>query len=349
MQAASETGLQSIETEEELEERLSRPTDADAAAMAALDGDLLIVGVSGKMGPSLARLARRACEQSGVPKNILGVARFSQPGSREFFEKHGIETRVCDLLDRADVENLPDCPNVMFMAGQKFGTSGNQPLTWATNAYLPALVAERFRGSRIVVFSSGNVYPLTPVAGGGPHEGDATGPVGEYAQSALGRQRLFEYFSAKNNTPVAVLRLNYAIELRYGVLRDVAEKVFERKPIDLTAGHANVIWQRDANSVALRSFAHCSSPPFVLNLTGAETVSVRSLAKKFGRIWGVEPVFEGAESETALLSNAALCQEMFGPPEVSVDEMVAWVAHWIGRGGRGLGKPTHFEVRSGEF
>ena len=353
VQAASETDPRPLEgpidTEEELEERLSRLTEADVAAMAALEGDLLIVGVSGKMGPSLARLAKRACEQAGIDKKILGVARFSQPGAREFFETHGIETRVCDLLDRADLANVPDYPNVLFMAGQKFGTSGNQPLTWATNTYLPALVAERFRDSRIVVFSTGNVYPLTPAAAGGPREGDATGPVGEYAQSALGRERMFEYFSARHQTPVAILRLNYAIDLRYGVLRDVAEKVFARRPIDLTMGHANVIWQRDANSVALRAFAHCSCPPFILNLTGAETVSVRSLAEQFGKIWGVEPVFEGTESETALLSDASRCREMFGLPEVSLDEMVAWTAHWVGRGGRSLGKPTHFESRSGDF
>ncbi len=338
-----------IETEEELEERLSRPTQTDAAAMAALEGDLLIVGVSGKMGPSLARLAKRSCEQAGIEKKILGVARFSQPGAHEFFETHGIETRACDLLDRADLAKLPDCPNVLFMAGQKFGTSGNQPLMWATNTYLPALVAERFRDSRIVVFSSGNVYPLTLVTAGGPSEDHAMGPVGEYAQSALGRERMFAYFSTNHQTPVAILRLNYAIDLRYGVLRDVAEKVFERRPIDLAMGHANVIWQRDANSVALRAFEHCSSPPFVLNLTGTETVSVRSLAKKFGKIWGKEPVFEGTESETALLSDASRCREVFGPPEVSLDDMVAWTANWVGRGGRGLGKPTHFESRSGDF
>ena len=338
-----------IETEEELEERLSRPTQADTAAMAALDGDLLIVGISGKMGPSLARLAKRACEQAGVEKKILGVARFSQPGAREFFKTYGIETRACDLLDRDDLANLPDYPNVVFMAGQKFGTSGNQPLTWATNTYLPALAAERFRDARIVSFSTGNVYPLTPVAAGGSSEDDVTGPVGEYAQSALGRERMFSYFSAKHQTPIAILRLNYAIDLRYGVLRDVAEKVLDRRPIDLVMGHANVIWQRDANSVALRAFAHCSSPPFVLNLTGIETVSVRSLAEKFGKLWGVEPIFEGAESTTALLSDASRCRRMFGPPEVSLEEMIGWTAHWVGRGGRGLGKPTHFESRSGEF
>lgn len=338
-----------IETEDQLEEWLSRPTETDKAAMAALEGDLLIVGVSGKMGPSLVRLAKRACEQAGVNKQILGVARFSQSGAREFFEKHAIETRVCDLLDRGALAKLPDFPNVLCMAGQKFGTSGNQPLTWATNTYLPALVAERFRDSRIVAFSTGNVYPLTPVALGGPREGDPTGPVGEYAQSALGRERMFEYFSAKHETPVAILRLNYAIDLRYGVLRDVGEKVFARLPIDLTMGHANVIWQRDANSVALRAFEHCASPPFVLNLTGAETVSVRSLGTQFGKIWSIEPMFEGEEKWTALLSNASRCREMFGPPEVSLDQMIAWTAHWVGRGGRSLGKPTHFESRSGDF
>jgi nucleoside-diphosphate-sugar epimerase len=349
MPAASSKENDLIQSEEELEERLSRPAAADLAAMASLSGDLLILGVSGKVGPSLARLARRACEKAGVEKRIVGVARFSQPEVRGQLEGYGVETLPCNLLDRGELAQLPDCPNVIFMAGQKFGTSGDQPLTWATNAYLPAIVAERFPDSRIVAFSTGNVYPLTPVASGGPKETDPVGPVGEYAQSALARERIFEYFSRQNGTPIAQLRLNYAIDLRYGVLRDIAEKVFQRRPVDLATGYANVIWQRDANSIALRSFAHCASPPFVLNMTGAEIISVREIAKRFGAIWGIEPRFEGAEANTALLSDASLCRELFGPPEVSIRQMVEWLAHWIGRGGRGLGKPTHFEDRAGNF
>jgi nucleoside-diphosphate-sugar epimerase len=268
---------------------------------------------------------------------------------RQSIEAQGVETIVCDLIDRADLEKLPECPNVLFMAGQKFGTTGKQALTWATNTYAPAIAVERFRNARIVAFSTGNVYPFTPVASGGPVESDPTGPVGEYAESALGRERMFEYFSQRYGTPITILRLNYANELRYGVLHDIAERVFERRPIDLSMGYVNVIWQRDANSVALRAFAHCASPPFVVNLTGTETLAVRKLAERFGAIWGLEPVFEGMEKETALLNNARRCEQLFGPPEVSVDQMVEWIAAWVARGGRSLGKPTHYEERQGAF
>jgi nucleoside-diphosphate-sugar epimerase len=339
-----------MHTEQELDEALSRPTPADVQALAEMAGDLLILGVSGKMGPSMAALARRACEQAGVSKRILGASRFSDPAVRQAIEAQGVETMVCDLLDRTSMENLPDCPNVLFMAGQKFGTAaGKQALTWATNTYAPAIAAERFRNSRIVAFSTGNVYPFTPVANGGPVETDATGPVGEYAQSALGRERMFEYFSQRHGTPVTILRLNYANELRYGVLHDIAERVYERRPIDLSMGYVNVIWQRDANSVALRAFAHCSSPPLVVNLTGVETLAVRQVAERFGKLWDIEPVFEGSEKENALLSKARRCEQLFGPPEVSVDQMVEWIAAWVARGGRSLGRPTHYEERKGAF
>ncbi len=349
MPATSRAEVPALETEEQLEEALSRPTQEDVAAVSKMAGDLLILGVSGKMGPTMVRLARRACEKAGVSKRVVGVARFSISGSRQELEKEGVETIACDLLDRSAVDQLPDCENVLFMVGQKFGTHDNQPLTWAINSYVPAIVAERFRDSRIVSFSTGNVYPLTTAARGGPVESDPTGPVGEYAQSALARERIWEFFSARHGTELAILRLNYAIDLRYGVLRDVAERVFARKPVSLSMGHVNVIWQRDANSVALRSFAHCASPPFVLNLTGAETLSVRKLADAFGKLWGIAPIFEGQDSETALLSNAKRCGELFDPETVSIDQMIFWVAGWVERGGRGLGKPTHFEARDGSF
>jgi nucleoside-diphosphate-sugar epimerase len=349
MPATSHAEVPTIETEEQLEEVLSRPTQEDAGAVSKMAGDLLILGVSGKMGPTMMRLARRACEKAGVSKRVVGVARFSSPGSRQELEKAGVETIACDLLDRSAVDQLPDCANVLFMVGQKFGTQGNQPLTWAINSYVPAIVAERFRDSRIVSFSTGNVYPLTTAASGGPVESDSTGPVGEYAQSALARERIWEFFSARHGTEVAILRLNYAIDLRYGVLRDIAERVFARKPVSLSMGHVNVIWQRDANSVALRSFAHCASPPFVLNLTGAEMLSVRKLAGAFGKLWGIVPIFEGRDGETALLSNAKRCGELFDPETVSIDQMISWVAGWVERGGRDLGKPTHFEARDGSF
>jgi len=338
-----------IETEEALEEILSRPSSADVEAMRSMEGDLLILGVGGKMGPSLAALARRACGQAGVQKRIIGVARFSDQGLRGRLEAAGIETIACDLLDRKALEALPDCPNVLFMAGQKFGTTGDQALTWAMNAHLPALVAERYRASRIVAFSSANVYPFVAVGSGGCREQDAVGPVGEYAQSVLGRERIFEHFSLRNRTPMVLLRLSYAVELRYGVLRDVAEKVLARQPIDLTTGHASIIWQGDANSIALRSFRHCSVPPLVLNVSGPEIVSIRSVAQKMGDACGTDPVFSGTESETALLENTTRCWEMFGGPGVSLDHMIAWIARWVGKGGRGLGKPTHYETRDGRF
>ena len=338
-----------IATEQQLEDLLSEPNEADARAMAALEGDLLILGVAGKMGPSLARRARRACDLAGVKKRIIGVARFSTAGTREFLDRNGIETIAADLLDPDALAALPDVDNAIFMTGRKFGSTGSEHLTWAMNVFQPGTAAERFRRSRIVAFSSGNVYPMTPVLQGGSTESTPPGPVGEYAQSALGRERILEYFSARHGTPMTILRLNYAIDLRYGVLLDVGLKVFERRAVDLTMGHANVIWQGDANSVCLRSFALCQSPPTILNLTGPQTISVRWLARRFGDRFGIEPVFEGSESETALLNNAAHCHRLFGYPAVTLEQMIEWVADWIGLGGATLNKPTHFEARDGRF
>ncbi len=338
-----------LKTEAELEERLSRPSEADKAFMRELEGDLLILGVAGKMGPSLARRARRAADEAGVRKRIIGVARFSNARVREELEAAGIETITADMLEDDQLRALPDVPNVIYMAARKFGTTGHEYLTWALNTYLPARVAERYRAARIVAFSSGNVYPLAPVAHGGPSEASPVGPVGEYAQSVLGRERMFEYFSARYGTPVVLLRLNYAIDLRYGVLLDVGQKVYARRPVSVAMGAANVIWQGDANSVCLRSFPLCASPPAVLNLTGPETVSIRAVALRFGQRFGVEPVLEGAEAPTALLSDASRCQRLFGYPEVSLDQMIEWVAAWIEAGGVMWSKPTHFEVRDGKF
>jgi len=339
--------LPSITSEEQLDDVLSTPSPSDIALMSRLPGDILILGVSGKMGPSLARLAKRASGDSA--RKVIGVARFSDPTVRQRLESWGGETIQADLLDRAAVNALPSAPNVVFMAGQKFGTSGNQALTWAINTQTAVLAAEKFRDSRVVAFSTGNVYPLSAVAGGGPDEESALGPIGEYAQSALARERLFEYFSSRNGTPIAIVRLNYAIDLRYGVLRDIGDKVFHGRPVDLSMGHVNVIWQRDANSIALRMLEHCGSPPFVLNVTGSETLSVRDLAQRFASHFGVEAIISGTENATALLSNATKCVETFGQPETSVDEMIALVAAWIRRDGASLGKPTHFEEREGGF
>ncbi|HXI40586.1 MAG TPA: NAD-dependent epimerase/dehydratase family protein [Bryobacteraceae bacterium] len=338
-----------IASEQQLEDLLAEPSAADARAMAEMEGDLLILGVAGKMGPSLAKRARRACERAKLPKRIIGVARFSEPRVQHELQAVGIETVSADLLARGAMATLPDAPNVLYMAARKFGSTGAEHLTWAMNALLPALVADRYAGSRIVAFSTGNIYPLVPVAQGGASEDTPTGPVGEYAQSALGRERIFEYFSQRDQTRMMFLRLNYAIDLRYGVLLDIGQKVFERRPIDVSMGHVNVIWQGDANSIALRSFALCQSPPAVLNLTGPETVPVRWIARRFGDRFGVEPIVTGVESETALLSNAARCHKLFGYPTVTVEQMIEWVAEWIGMGGATLSKPTHFETRDGRF
>jgi len=338
-----------IRTIDELEEQLSRPTDADVAALANLDGDLLILGAGGKMGPSLSQLARRAAQDSGVNKKIIAVSRFADDSSRARFSANNIETIPCDLLEAGALAKLPDAANVIFMAARKFGTTDAAHLTWAMNTFLPGLVAERYRNSRIVTFSTGNVYPLTPVSEGGATESTPVEAQGEYAQSALGRERMFQYGSDRWKTPVTILRLNYAVELRYGVLVDVASAVFERRAVDLRMGHVNVIWQRDANSYCLRSFLHCQSPPLVLNITGPESLPVRTVAEEFGRRFGWKPIFSGEENETALLSNPQKAQQLFGPPTVRADQVIDWVADWISRGGPLLNKPTHFSARDGKF
>jgi len=333
-------------TEAELEELLSEPTPEVVAALARIDGDIIILGVAGKMGPSLARLALRA---SAGRRRIIGVARFGDAAVRAQLEDAGVTTIAADLLDPNALAKLPDAPNVIYMAGRKFGTANDQPATWATNAFLPGLVAERFRRSRIVAFSTGNVYPLVSIHGDGPNESDPVGPVGEYAQAALARERVFEFFSRRNGTPMAILRLNYAIEPRYGVLRDLADLICARRPIDLSMGYANVIWQRDANAVALRALEHCSSPPLVLNVTGRPAQSIRHVATLLGARLSADPVFLGVERGTALLSDAARCEKLFGVAPVDLDAMVAHVAAWVSQGGRSLQRPTHFEKRDGAF
>jgi NAD-dependent epimerase/dehydratase family protein len=333
-----------IRNEDELEELLSRPTERDKAVMQSLEGPLLILGAGGKMGPTLAMRAKRA-----GANQVIAVARFTSTAVRRRIENAGIETISADLIEPDAVYRLPDAPHVVFMAAMKFGTTGAEHLTWAMNTYLPGRVAERYRSSRIVAFSTGNVYPLVPVTSGGATEQTPTAPVGEYAQSALGRERMFQYGSDAFGTLGVLLRLNYAAELRYGVLLDIGLKVFERRPIDLRMGMANVIWQGDANSACLQSIALCQSPPLVLNLTGPETLSVRWVAEEFGRYFGVEPEFTGEEAPTALLNNSARAIRLFGYPTVSPAQMIEWTADWIGAGHALLGKPTHFETRDGRF
>lgn len=338
-----------IHTEEELEERLSRPSDADVDALRKLDGDLLIVGATGKMGPSLASLARRAAAAAGVHRRVIAVARFREREARDRFEANGIETVPCDLLEPGSLAKLPDASNVIFMAARKFGTAGAEYLSWASNTYLSGQVAERFRRSRIVAFSSGNIYPLRRLEEGGATEATLPGPVGEYAQSVLGRERMFEYVSNQYGTPVALLRLNYAVDLRYGVLLDIAQLVYHKQPVDLRMGFVNVIWQKDANSICLRSLAHCASPPIIFNLTGPETLSVRYVAEQFGKRFGIAPQFTGQESDSALLNNAAKAHRVFGYPTVTAGELIDWTADWVIRSGKVHNKPTHFQVRDGAF
>jgi len=338
-----------IDTVEQLEELLSQPTGADVAAVRSMPGDILILGVGGKMGPTLAKLAQRAVIQSGEKKRVIAVARFSEAHLRAELESAGIGTVACDLLGPGELAKLPDAPNVIFMAGRKFGTDGAAHLTWAANTYLPGLVAERYRDSRIVAFSTGNVYPLQALNSGGATEETPVGPVGEYAQAALGRERMFEYGSSRWGTRVVILRLNYAVELRYGVLVDIGLSVFQRRPVDVRMGRVNVIWQRDANSICLRSIAHCQSPPLILNLTGPETLSVREIGYEFGRRFNVKPIFEGDETDRAILSNASKANSMFGNPTVSPAQMIDWIAEWIAGGGKLLHKPTHFQAQDGRF
>ena len=329
--------------------KLLEPSDDLVSEIAELKDDILILGVGGKMGPALARLARQAADKAGVNKKIIGVARFSEPGLKAELNNDGIKTICADLLEDDQLEALPDVKNVLYLAGTKFGTTGKESFTWAMNSYLPGRIAQKFKNSRIVVFSTGNVYPLTPVSMGGADEALTPQPVGEYAQSCLGRERVFEYYSLKNNTPILIYRLNYANDVTYGVLLEIARSVKEKRPLNLSMGHVNVIWQGDANEMALRAFRHCAVPSKVLNITGPETISVRWLANEFGKLFGETPQFMNYEQDTALLSNAAESYRLFGYPKVSLKKMMELVVGWINEDGKTINKPTHFQERTGQF
>ncbi len=332
---------------EQLEDLLSTPTPGITRTLSQLQGDLLILGVGGKMGPSLARMARRACPDPR--RRILGVSRFASGQIEGQLQAWGIETLRCNLLEKADLAKLPEAPNLIYMVGRKFGSAGQQSLTWATNTVLPAAVCDRYRQSRIVAFSTGNVYPFVPIGSGGSTESDPPNPVGEYGMSALGRERVFEYFSRSLALPVVLLRLNYACELRYGVLVDIALQVWQGQPVDLAMGYLNTLWQGDANAMALQAFGLVSVPPRLLNLTGLETLSVRHVAEQFGRLLNKPVRFQGAETATALLSNAQAAHALFDPVRVPAAQLIPWIAHWISHDGHTLNKPTHFQVRNGQF
>jgi uncharacterized protein YbjT (DUF2867 family) len=341
--------LDRIDDVEQLEELLSRPTPGVIETMRRVEGDLIVLGVGGKIGPSLARMARRASDAAGVSRRIYGAARFSEPALARQLESQGIEPIRCDLLDRKALEALPDVPNVLYLAAMKFGASGQTATTWAMNTYLPGMVAERYAGSRIVAYSTGNVYGMVPVDSAGSVETDPLAPVGEYAMSCLGRERILTHFSLKHGTPTALVRLNYAHECRYGVLVDLAQQILAGKPIDTAMGYFNAIWQGDNNAWTLQSLEHAASPPFVINVTGPERLQVRTVAEELGRQMGKPVAMTGREASDALLSNASRAFELFGCPTVPAEQLLRWIADWQLRGGPSLGKPTKFQSRDGKF
>ncbi|MEX0772846.1 MAG: NAD(P)-dependent oxidoreductase [Balneolales bacterium] len=338
-----------MKTIEELDEILSTPSDDLVSDIKDLKGDIMILGAAGKMGPSLAMLAQRAVDQSGTNKKVIGVSRFSNPETRKNLEDKGLETITADLMNEDDLSSLPEVENVIYLVGNKFGTTENAGFTWAVNSYLPGRVASKFSKSNIVVFSSGNIYPFLDIKIGGATESDLPMPIGEYAQSCLGRERVFEHFSKVNNTPTLLYRLNYAVDMRYGVLLEIAQSVKNNQPIDLTTGHVNVIWQGDANEIAVRSLKKCTSPSSVLNVTGPETISIRWLAQQFGELLDNKPEFINEEQPTALLNNASKSHRLFGYPSVTLRQMIEWTAEWVLNDGSTLDKPTHFQQRKGKF
>jgi dTDP-4-dehydrorhamnose reductase len=337
-----------IMNESELEDRLSDPPPGVIEMLSRLDGDILILGAGGKMGPSLARMAQRAAQLACTRRRVIAVSRFSG-GADAYLRALGLDTITADLMDERAIATLPDAPLIVFMAGRKFGSTGAESLTWVMNTILPGLVCRRYSHSRIVAFSTGNVYGLVPISSGGSREGDTTAPAGEYAMSCLGRERVFEHYSLVSETHVAIFRLNYACDLRYGVLVDIAQRILAGEPVDLSMGHFNTIWQGDANAMALRSLEFASSPPWIVNATGPETLSVRAVAQRLATRLDRTARFSGAEAGTALLSNTQLGIERLGPPRVDAELLIDWVADWVARGGTSLGKPTHFESRDGRF
>jgi len=328
-----------------LEDILSEPTEATRKALAQTSGDIVVLGAGGKMGPTLAMMLKKASSD----KNVYALSRFSDKAVRGRIEQAGIETIELDLLDESHYSQLPNVANVFYLAGMKFGATGNQPLTWALNSFLPALVARYYKDARIVAFSTGNVYPLVDMNSGGATEETAPDPVGEYAQSCLGRERMFQYFSQLHGTPVTLVRLNYANEPRYGIIVDITQKILNDEPIDLTMGAVNLIWQRDANDYIIRAIGLAKSPPFILNVTGPDTVSIHQLAEQIGKKLDREPKFVSQEAKTALLSNASFCLSAFGYPQTTLEQMVSLIVKWVVSGKKVLCKPTKYDIRNGKF
>lgn len=338
-----------MQSVDELDERLSRPRPALVDDIRKIDGDIVVLGAAGKLGPSLVELATRAINEAGTSTRVHAVSRFSSPEAAERMAATGADVVAADITDERDLAGLPDAPNVIYLVGAKFGSAGQEAATWATNTYLPGRVAQRYPGARIVALSTGNVYPLSPTESGGPTESAPVGPVGEYAMSCLGRERVLTHFAQLNDSPTALVRLNYAVEMRYGVLMDIARTIWDGHPVDLTTGHANVVWQGYANEVTLRSLLHTDTPPFIVNLTGPETISVRAVATELGQRLGREVTFTGAEEPTALLSNATRCHGLFGYPDLPLAELIEATANWVRSGLPTHDKPTKFQRRDGRF
>ena len=336
-------------TEEKLNEMLTTPSEKLIEDIKKIEGDIMVLGAGGKMGPTLCVLAKNAIKAAGIKKRVIAVSRFSDPIALELLHSNGVETISADLLDKESLDALPEVENIIYMAGRKFGTDGNEYLTWAMNSTLPAFVAYKFRKSNIVVFSSGNIYPIVPLASGGCTEDDRVAPIGEYAQSCLARERAFEYASHQYGTRVFIYRLNFAVDLRYGVIFDCAKKILDGTPISLTTPCFNFIWQGTANEIAIRGLLHCESPMKIMNVTGPETVSIKQASLKLGKYLGKAPIFEGEEGNTAYLNNASRCVETFGYPDVSPETLIRWQAEYILDGGRTIDKPTHFEERKGSY
>ena len=334
---------------DQLDDFLAPPTDGVIATLQSHDADVLVAGAGGKMGGTLCLMLAAAMKRAGRSRKVMAVSRFSSAKSRELLESRGVQTIPCDLIDRAAVDALPDAPLVVFMAGQKFGTSDAPELTWAMNTVVPAIIAERFRRSRIAAFSTGCVYSLTTVESGGSREDSPTAPPGEYAHSCLGREGVFRYFSKRHGTPVALVRLNYSVEPRYGVLVDIAQRILAGQPVDLTMGHVNLIWQRDACAHAIQCLDLAASPAVPVNITGPDILSVRVLAEELGRRLGKPPRFAGTEGAQAWLNDASFSHRKFNPPPTALTDILDWTAGWLLQGGNTLGKPTHFEAGDGKF